>query len=154
MKQIMSLISAVILFALVSCENSSQQTTTIVSDYSNQGVIQEVLQTSNYTYLLMKEGDKQNWIAINRMELNTGQTLYYNSGATMVDFHSKELDRDFATVYFVQEVSLKPNAPIQINSNTYQGDTPVKPELVKQNVEVSHADGSVTISELYANKEV
>lgn len=153
MKQIISLVSVIILFALVSCDNSSQQTTTVVSDYSNQGVIQEVLQTSNYTYLLMKEGDIENWMAINRMDLNEGQTLYYNRGAAMQNFHSKELDRDFPTVYFVQEVSITPNAPEQKMVDPMQSGTPQKPELVKQNIEVAHADGAITISKLYSNKE-
>ncbi len=152
MKRIISLVSVIILFALVSCDNSSQQTTTVVSDFSNQGVIQEVLQTSNYTYLLMKEGDKENWIAITRMDLNVGQTLYYNGGAEMQNFHSKELDRDFPTVYFVQEMSLSPQAPKTV-VDPMQSGTPQKPELVKQEIEVTHADGAITISELYSNKE-
>ena len=152
MKRIFSLISVIILFALVSCDNSSQQTTTIVSDFSNQGVIQEYYQTPNYTYLLMKEGDAEVWMAVNKMDVNVGQNLYYNKGAAMQNFHSKTLERDFPIIYFVQEVSLTPNAN-QATANPFEGDTPVKPELVKQNIEVSHADGAVTISELFANKD-
>jgi len=153
MKQIISLISVIILFSLVSCDNTSQQTTTVVSDFTNQGVVKEFYQAPSYTYLLMNEGDSEIWMAINRMDLNVGQTLYYNRGAAMQNFHSKTLERDFPLIYFVQEVSLTPQSATKKMADPMQGGTPQKPELVKQNIEVTPADGAITISELFANKE-
>ncbi len=152
MKQLISLISIVALLALASCDNTSQQTTKVVSDYSNQGVVKEVLQTSSYTYCLVKEGNVENWIAVNRIDVSEGQTLYFNQGTEMFDFHSKELDHDFASVFFVQDVSLTPKAANTAAASPMMGKTPQKPEIVKEEIKVETVDGGITIAELFANK--
>jgi hypothetical protein len=152
MKQIISLISIVALFVLASCDNTSQQTTKVISDYSNQGIVKQVLQTSSYTYCLVKEGNVENWIAVNKINVSEGQTLYFNQGTEMFDFHSKELDHDFASVFFVQDVSLTPKAVNTNIVNPMQGTTPQKPDITKQEVKVESVEGGITIAELFANK--
>lgn len=151
MKQILGLFTMVLMLGLYSCDNTTQ-TTTVVSDYSNQGLAKQVLQTSNYTYILVNEGSKEYWIAVSRMAIEEGQTVYFDQGAEMVDFHSKELDQDFASIFFVSVASLTPRKAGMNTTNPMQGSTPQKPELTKQDIKVERAEGSISIAELYNNK--
>lgn len=151
MKSILTILSVVILITFYSCEEPTQQkTTTVTSSFENSGVIQEAIQVSSYTYCLVKEGSAEYWIAISKMPVKEGQTLYFNKSAEMIDFHSKELDRTFPSIYFIANTSTNPN--IVTGSNQMQ-QQPQKPKIVKNKIEVEKADGGITIAELYANRE-
>lgn len=151
MKSILTILSAVILITFTSCEEPTQQkTTTVTSGFENSGVIQEAIQVSSYTYCLVKEGSVEYWIAISKMPVKEGQTLYFNKSAEMKDFYSKELDRTFPSIYFIANASTNPN--IVTGSNQIQ-QQPQKPKIVKNEIEVEKADGGITIAELFANKE-
>lgn len=149
MKSIVTILSLAILFAFTSCENATQTATTteVTNSYEYSAEVQEVLQTSNYTYCRVLEGTVDYWIAVGSMEVTAGQTLYYNQGHEMKNFHSRELERDFPSIFFIQEASTDPagNAPI----TTLVGQTPVKPEIVRSEFDVEKAEGGITIAELY-----
>lgn len=152
MKFFLSILSVIILINLTSCNSQPEKksaTTSTNFDYS--GIIQEVVQTSNYTYCYLKDDKSENWIAISKMNVTVGQTLYFNKGLEMIDFHSKELDRTFPSVFFVQKASTDPNA-ISNNPNPVT-QQPVKPKIEKKEYEVNKAKDGITIAELYANKE-
>jgi hypothetical protein len=74
----------------------------------------------------------------------------------MVDFKSKELNRTFAKVIFLEKVSTEPIVPgskkVQENdvNNTMQ---PTKPKLEKKEIKVDQAIGGITIAELFKNKK-
>lgn len=72
-------------------------------------VVKEVIQTSGYTYLHVKEGDKENWLAIVKIPAIVGQTYKYNDAAPMKDFTSKELKRTFDEVFFIAKLTLVAN---------------------------------------------
>jgi|GEM_PF-255887 len=87
-------------------------------------IVQEVLQTSNYTYLRVKEGDSEQWLAVSKMEIPVGGTYYYENGLPMTDFESKELKRTFKKVLFLDNISSTPviakkeSSPPSPNDNT------------------------------------
>ncbi len=152
MKSILKILSIILLFNLVSCDSQPEKKAeTPVSNFDYSGVIQEVIQTSNYTYCYVKDDKNENWVAITKMNLSVGQTLYFNQGLEMIDFHSKELDRTFPSVFFVQKASTNPNT-IAANQQP-MGQQPVKPKIEKSNHVVETAEGGITISELYGNIE-
>ena len=72
---------------------------------THKGVVKEVLQTTNYTYLLLTESKTETWVALPKMEAKAGDTYYYTEGMEMNNFESKELGRTIETVYFIQSVS-------------------------------------------------
>lgn len=154
MKILYSVFTLTVLVLLSSCEsnnnNKTSQTVDSVFDYS--GVIQEVIQTSNYTYCYLKNDNDEKWVAINRIPLNTGETLYYNKGMEMNDFHSRELDRTFPSIFFVEMASTDPNGGFD-HSSLPMGDEPVKPTFEKKDYAVEKAMDGITIAELYANKD-
>lgn len=153
MRTLLSLLSLILLINLTSCDNQTEKKNeNAESSYDYHGVIQEVIQTSNYTYVFVTDDKNESWVAISRMDVSVGETLYFNQGLEMVNFHSKELDRTFPTVFFVQKASTDPNSDAA--AQMPMGQEPVKPKLVKKDYSVDKAEDGITIAELYQNKEL
>jgi len=155
MKYILTVLSVVILFTITSCDEPNYKSTiTVESEFDLNGIIQEAIQTSNYTYCLVKEGSSEYWIAFTKMQVEEGRPIYFNKGLEMKDFPSKELDRTFPTVFFIQAVSTNPNATASQKKGMIQpSKQPQKTKIVKKEIKVEKADGGISIAELYANKE-
>jgi len=89
MKPLLSLLSIIILINLSSCDNQPKKdTNNASSNFDYSGVIQDVIQTSNYTYCLVKDDTNEKWLAVSKIDVTNGQTLYFNQGLEMVNFHS------------------------------------------------------------------
>lgn len=118
--------------------------------------VQEVIQTSNYTYLKVTDNGAENWIAVTRQEAAAGEVYYYDQALEMKNFKSKELDRTFETIYFVQGISEEPisAAPAQgmggMGGNMPEGHSGKAADAQKEGISVAPAEGSVSISQLYA----
>jgi len=114
--------------------------------------VEEVIQTSNYTYLKVTENGTENWIAVTRQEAQPGETYYYDKDMEMKNFESKELSRTFETIYFVQEISKEPipaaTMPMQSSAN-HKGKISVEK---KAGISVAPSDGSISIAQVYANR--
>lgn len=76
----------------------------------HQVVAQEVIQVSGYTYVRVKERDKEFWIAATRREIQNGETLYYSAAMEMKNFESEELKRKFESIYFVEDFNNLPDS--------------------------------------------
>ncbi len=166
MRIILSLIG--VLFFLTACQ-SGQNSGNGVKNGIHTAVVQEVIQAGQYTYLKVKEGDAELWLAVTAMQAEVGKTYYYKDGMEMTNFHSKELNRDFPTVYFINELSTDPEMKASTqqtpghgqmggmdnqggmgNQGATQG---VKPQIEKQDVKVTPATGGITIADLYSKKD-
>ena len=136
---------------LTSCNSSSNQT-----EQSNENTsarhfeVKEILQTSGYTYLFVEEKSQEYWMAVSRMDVKVGDDFYYESGLEMLDFNSKELDRTFDRILFVDKISTVPILPQKKKSS---GMTVIeKEDKGAKNVSVEPAEGGITIAELYKNR--
>jgi hypothetical protein len=157
-----------LLFLMVSfqsCQNSGKENKNGI----HTAIVQEVLQAGQYTYLKVKEGDAELWLAVTALQAEVGKTYYYKDGMEMTNFHSKELNRDFPKVYFINEFSTDPNMKPSADRTPGHGQTgdmgghsgmggpgdlqPVKPQIEKQDVKVAPAAGGITIADLYAKKD-
>ena len=112
--------------------------------------VEEVIQTSNYTYLKVSDNGAENWLAVTRMEAAVGETLYYNQAMEMKNFNSKELKRTFESIYFVQDINKQPIAAAAQTAIPHSGKVS---DGKKDGVAVAPAAGSVSIAELFAKKE-
>ncbi len=158
MKLIISILSIVLFIGFASCNQNNKQTKeknvtevrVIKKHFTNQGIIQKFLQTSNYTYVLVKSNGDTNWLAITKIPVKAGQTLYYNNGLEMKNFHSKELDRTFAVVSLVQEASTNPTSNVQTGNQPTQQS--IKPKTNRENINIKPVSGGISIAELYGGK--
>jgi hypothetical protein len=126
---------------------------------SHKVVVMDVLQTTSYTYLQVKEGDAVKWLAVPSTKAEKGETYYYTGELPMKDFESKELHRKFDEVLFLGGVS-----PSPITANTGkphptghgEGAEPYKRKATvdaKKSISVDVPSGCVTIAELMGNKD-
>lgn len=110
-------------------------------------MVTEVLQTNNYTYLNVKEEDRVYWMAINAAEIAVGDSLYFKNSMEMKDFKSRELNRTFPLILFVDD-AMKSLAPPPSQRMT----TPQKVAVKKwSEVEVTVPKGGIALEELFRN---
>ena len=142
----------IVIVAFVSCDNSNEQSKAQADNPLLRTVkAKEVKQTTSYTYIHFKEGSDTYWAAITKREdIEEGETYYFDNFMEMQNFYSKELDKTFDRIYFIEVLSNtpisagKPKMPLQKGSSQV-GDFEV--ELVEP-----AADG-ITIAELFGNRE-
>lgn len=115
-------------------------------------VVKEVLQTTSYTYVHAEEKGELQWIAVPKMDANEGETYYYQGGMQMGEFKSKELDRTFSAILFLNGL-ISPD--VVEGGKTSLTVSNQKPEaaIITINESIEPAEGGITIAELYANKE-
>ncbi len=108
--------------------------------------VKDFINTTNYTYIQVSENDNDYWIAVNKMDVNKGETLYFAKSMEMKDFHSTELNRTFDKVLFVDGISKSPNS----QSGFVHPEMNKSPEI-KQKIEPIQ-DGK-TVKDIFANSK-
>ncbi|KOH44209.1 GW dipeptide domain-containing protein [Sunxiuqinia dokdonensis] len=121
------------------------------SSLVHQVTVEEVIQTSTYTYLKVSENSQEFWLAVNRQEVEVGEKYYYESALEMKDFESKALGRVFDSIYFVQKFSQQ---PITSNNPVAGKQSPQGKALedFNEGIQINPVDGGVSIADLYASK--
>jgi hypothetical protein len=123
---------------------------------SHKVIVQEVIQTTNYTYLHGKENDSLKWLAVPKMEAKAGETYYYAEGLPMAQFESKELHRTFDMVMFLGGVSTEPIGSAPKQHQLSAGSEPYKRKAaqeVKKDLKIVTPADCITIRDLFAKKE-
>ncbi|MFZ4400556.1 MAG: hypothetical protein ACOYO1_11015 [Bacteroidales bacterium] len=151
--------------AIAACKNNSKQ-----SELLKLGIhtiiVQEIVHTSQYSYIRYKEEGNPNvketdtlWCAVTRSESKIGDTLYYKGGFPMKDFLSKELNRSFKEVLFIDDLSTssdfvkKEIAEVPSHQQMASSDSSTgKPVTAKIEMKIDPVAGGVTIADLFAKK--
>lgn len=159
MRQILFIAIALFTFA---CSNSS-------TDGYNTVKVLEVEQVGSYTYMLVRGSDSEHWIAASSMVANPGETYKYKGGLLMTGFYSKDLDRTFEEVLFLDEIISENAAMNQGNTSMDQGKAPMDQDHAsmhqgmqeltpgsvvvdeKADIKISGTEGTISIAELYSN---
>ncbi|OHB79966.1 MAG: hypothetical protein A2Z25_08370 [Planctomycetes bacterium RBG_16_55_9] len=159
----LTLTSLLVLSALllVSCqekENEPQEQPVQPAQQIHDGadvhkaVVQEIVQASAYTYLKLKEGDRDYWIAVTKREIEPGKTISFTGGLEMKNFESKDLQRTFETIYFVDRIdSNEPSLPA--GHPSLEMSHGMKPVIDKKEISIEPAEGGITIGELFSNRD-
>jgi hypothetical protein len=131
-------------------------------------VIEDVIQTSQYTYLLFKETGNPDvnendtvWCAVSAMEAKKGDKFYYKGGFPMENFPSKELNRTFAKILFIDDLSKNPDfvkkeiAAIPSHNSMSSTDTSLarKPKIEKLDIKIDAVSGGISIGDLFSKKD-
>jgi hypothetical protein len=139
---------------IVSCTTTSNEKDKDLAPNAHKVRAEEVIQTTNYTYVRVSSEDKEYWIAINKANVKEKETYYWSVGSEMNEFTSKELKRTFRSIFFVQDFTdqpitvagIVPSKPTE--SMAGRQESPEYPGIV-----VPKAPGGITIAELYAGKD-
>ncbi|MCX6259171.1 MAG: GW dipeptide domain-containing protein [Bacteroidia bacterium] len=118
-------------------------------------VVEEVIQASSYTYLRVKEGKVDFWIATVKDDVSIGDKYSFGEALEMTNFKSKELDRTFPVIYFISEN--RGQSAGQQNSMaapvTMAPTTMGRPKVeLKTDVVIQQSRGGISIAELYKNR--
>jgi len=113
--------------------------------------VKEVVEGAQYVYFRAIEDDEEYWYSTLKAEVKVGETYYYKDPLEMPNFKSKELDRTFEMIYFLNSISSSPDfkKPEEDIKSAHAGNQNQKASEIK----IEPLEGAITISELYANKE-
>jgi len=139
---------AVIALTFASCSKNDDSKQAGINPNAHKVTIEEVQQVNSYSYLRVKEAGKEYWMAVTRGEFKAGQVWYYENGMEMKNFESKELNKKFDSIFFVDALSAEP--PAAKGTEITQKVAPQKPVIQKENVSVEPAAGGVTIADLFS----
>ncbi|GAB4421098.1 MAG: hypothetical protein OHK0039_35480 [Bacteroidia bacterium] len=96
-------------------------------------VVQEVLPTERYVYLLVDESGRNYWIATRKQAAAPGQVFYYRDGLRKTHFESKEYGRVFDEIYLVSQL---------VSEAHGGGSAPVVPPLAATPVHTPEVPGT------------
>jgi hypothetical protein len=131
-----------LILLVAGCNNNSTGEFTTVT-------VKEVEQVAGYTYLLVKSKGPEYWVAVPTMDANTGDTYHYQGGMQMEDFYSKELDRTFEKVIFLETLFSGKAGTTQAAAQEMTPGSSTK--VKKSEVTVEAGEGTVSISALFAD---
>jgi hypothetical protein len=148
----------VIIFSSCVRNKSGQVTQTATPENQNIFEVSEVLQANSYSYLKVKENGGERWMAVTKQEIEPGEVYYYDEALQMTDFHSKDLDRTFDVIYFVNKISKNPISQNLAGGMPGMGgmtDNPHSGKVEsgqKSNIQLEKAKGEITIAEVFGNR--
>ncbi|MBZ0243385.1 MAG: GW dipeptide domain-containing protein [Bacteroidales bacterium] len=154
---ILLLFSFVILSA---CESGTNKVSYAVDPANRTVEVSEVIQANAYSYLNVKEGNQQFWIAVPTMDARKGDELHFTQSMEMADFYSRDLDRTFDLVLFVDDISTLPipaatpalgnmQQPHAQEATAHEG----RPKTDRKEIKVEAKDGAIQLAELFENAE-
>lgn len=152
-------IALALILGTIACEPRQGKTvdevpTAKTNSKLNEIVVQEVLQAKNYTYIRATENDKEIWMATLKVDIEIGKKYYYDRAMEMKDFKSKDLDRTFESVYFLEGLFENPSdftvAGAKAPMDEVHG---AKPESGKKNINIAEEEGVTPIGTLFEKKE-
>lgn len=147
------------LFFLVTSCQSGQEKAANDNPNSIEIVAKEVIQATNYTYVLAEKGSETYWLAIPTDAIEVGKTYYHGPGMVMQNFESKDLERVFEEVLFLESISSTPiptEGEQEMSMENPHADQPkstgahIKTDAAP--VSVKPAEGGITLAELFENK--
>jgi predicted RNA-binding protein len=143
-----TLIIILVIFLAASCKNSGSRKAIKESDI-HEVIVKEAMNAAGYTYLLVSEGRNEQWLAVNEMNVSIGTTYYYQGGLKMSNFKSRELDRVFESIVFVEQISLEPPLPPEEASLSSAHSSTIPIEKLDISVEV--AQDGISIADLISD---
>lgn len=159
MMRVFGIVMLVVLFSSCVRNKSGQVTQSDTTENQNIFEVSEVLQANSYTYLKVKENGDERWMAVTKQDVTPGEVYYYDEALQMTNFASKDLDRTFDVIYFVNQISKNPinkNFPggMQgmggMTGNPHSGKVESDP---KSNIQLEKANGEITIAEVFGNRQ-
>ncbi|MBS3992775.1 MAG: hypothetical protein KGZ87_03570 [Bacteroidetes bacterium] len=165
-KTIISILASALLLVLTQCKNKDNYTpvdaesANVAISNKHEVVVKEFVDANAYTYVLVKEGEKEYWIAIPLTEVKVGETYTYEGGMEMLNFESKDLNRTFESVVFVENL-IDPTAKTEeiktdggaMNPHGSSPKTTGNVTSTKIMEGVVLAKDAITLHDLFANKD-
>ena len=153
------IIGLVIIFSSCVRNKSGQVTQSTNAGDEKVFEVSEVMQANSYTYLKVNENGGERWLAVTKQEIKPGEVYYYDEALQMTNFSSKDLDRTFDEIYFVNKISKNPISQTPAGGMPGMGGMTENPHSgkvesgQKSNIQLEKADSEITIAEVFGNRD-
>lgn len=138
---------------LMSCDNKKKDYAPLQKSIDqNEVTINEVQQTGAYTYLLVQEAQQEYWIAVQKFDAKVGEKIYFVEAMEMSNFESKELNRVFDKIFFVDKISKTPIDAESLKAEVIEKKQKEMGHLL-DSIKIKPVEGGQSIGELYSNAE-
>jgi len=125
------------------------------------GKVIEAIDVDAYTYLRLALDDGEIWIASNKIEAAKGDTVRFDDGALMQNFHSKTLNRTFDSIWFVNAIEASAAPSGKSDSGNHRPGQVVNPHHDTTSTAVSNIgnisldplEGGTTIAQIYSDRK-
>ncbi|MBN2597705.1 hypothetical protein [Labilibaculum sp.] len=134
---------AIFSFACQSKKTENQETSLPLG--VSKVIVKETFNAGGYTYI---NGSNDLWLAIGQRPIEVGKAYYYKGALEMKNFHSKELNRDFPVIYFLNTIS---DTPIE-NNMPMQASSMKKQTAKKIEVSIEKKEGTTSIADIFSKK--
>jgi hypothetical protein len=149
MRIFVMLILVVVFSSCVRNKNGQMTQTQLPADGKSFEVV-EVIQGSSYTYIKAKESLGEKWMAVSKQDVQTGGVYYYDEALPMNNFHSKEIDRTFEEIFFVNNISTTPAGQGQMNATqSHMGKVDVQQN---SSITLEKQAGEITVAQIFGNR--
>ncbi len=112
------------------------------------GVIEETMDTGNYTYVLINNGEKSIWAATERYPAAIGQHVTIPRGMMVKDFESPSLGRTFDELVFADSIEAVDRED-EVADHHDHAKVPEE-DMVKESI--APADGGLTVADIYQQR--
>jgi hypothetical protein len=126
-------------------DNAPEAQNTIPGIHTIQVV--DNIDAAEYTYLKVSENGNQYWIAVPKMDVQKGETLYFSKSLEMKNFHSTTLNKTFDSVLFVSDISTTPVS--QSLSTVHQQAL----SEGKENISIEPLKGGKTVAQIFSEAD-
>ena len=164
-----------LIITLAACQSGQEpkETNTEQSKF-HKIVVQEVIQTSQYTYLHATENNNAGWFAVSTIPAKSGDTYFYDRGFETKKFESKELNRVFESIILLEKLYTEPKSSAVVATNdhytnpttdhqssttqdgaaaTSESYTRKTTPPEKKEIKIAVAKGGISIADLFSKKE-
>ena len=84
-------------------QDTDQMINSPVSGNVHNVLVEEKIDANNYNYLKVNENGNSYWIAVTKMDINTGDYVIFSKSMEMKDFKSETLNKTFDSILFVDD---------------------------------------------------
>ena len=117
------------------------------------GKVTEIIAASGYTYAEVDTGKNKVWAAGPVTPIKVGDMIAFSSEMPMENFHSKSMQRDFSTIYFVNNfITDKSTLAGKATATTSPHGQIKQQQDVKAINGINKVEGGYTIAETYSQK--
>ena len=131
--------------------NTHQNESLMPAMTNKKAVVLEAIDGGTYTYLRLQGEGKEFWAAITTRPVVTGQSYYYTESIVMRDFESKQLQRTFDSILFIEYFGENPKNTGDVSLPSTAGDHASASR--KENIAVELSPDEISLEELFGNKE-
>jgi len=142
----LSLFNAGIINTAQAAQESPKEIKHITSG-NIHGTVTEVIDVAGYTYAEVDTGKEKVWAAGPPTPINKGDVVSFTSQMPMQNFHSKTLERDFSTIYFISNYITDNKKPSNASAHSQ-----IKQQVSEPVKGIEKVQGGHTIAEIYSDK--